>query len=75
MKKFITLYDKGAPVGSLNINLNVVKEKSESKDADASISKSLDGENDIDEDLVNSIDYRDHEISRQIVSNKNSRNR
>ena len=28
-----------------------------------------------DEDVEHSIDFRDHEISRQIVSTKNSRNR
>ena len=65
LRRHITLYDNGQAVGSLHINLNLVKHK---KDGGGDDNEEID---DVDEELVNSIDYRDNEISRQIVgSNK-----
>lgn len=56
LKKFITLYDKGTAVGSLHINLNLVKNKNDLKETSNGKSNE---DNDIDEELMTSIDYRD----------------
>jgi hypothetical protein len=74
LKQFITLCDNGVTVGGLRVNLNVLQSAASTSIANAEAvtaggKEAADNEEenediDVDEAMLHSIDYRDHEISR-----------
>ena len=76
---FVLHDDSRERIGSMLLYINAeeaprsAKKKQDAKWTIAPHSDDEDEANDIDEDLAESIDYRDHEISRSFIT-KNSRN-